>query len=163
MTTKVRRYALYVYINVFICSTIRDTTACINTAYALTTEGKQFWRVAPSKLRPTSRTSQVALGLFAVRAGRHVIRFQGEGVKVMSTKSIKRWQRKYAIDSGRKGDKVIVPASEEKIFYGFHAQYRDDRPTHKLCWCDDPYNEHGYLQPIKDVRIGEEVSFTYYV
>ena len=127
------------------------------------TEGKQLWRVAPSKLRPTSRTSQVGLGLFAVRAGRHTIRFQGEGAKVVSTKSIERWQRRYAIDSGRKSDKVIVPASEEKIFYGFHAQYRNDRPTHKLRWCNDVHNEHGYLEPIKDIKIGEEVCFAYYV
>ena len=81
----------------------------------------------------------------------------------MSTKTIKRWQRKYAIDSGHKTGKVMVPTSADDIFYGFHVQYRGDSATHKLCWRDDPSDEHGFLQPIKDMNVGEELCFTYTV
>ena len=90
-----------------------------------------------------------------------MIRFQGDAVELVSMTSLKSWQRKYALDTGNKTDEVVVPASQDNIFYGFHVQYCDEMPTHKLCWFDDSHHAHAYFQPIKSVSVGEEFSFTY--
>ena len=122
--------------------------------------------VKPSSVRRDPRFKDLPLGdgVFTREGGLHCIHFEG-GVVTLRIKMTK-LQSRYAVESGFDEDYVIVPGHADILLNNLHFSWKINHssvnPTHVLCWCDEPGNEHPFLKPKRILKRNEEYTFCYY-
>ncbi len=133
-------------------------------------KGKVWWSVRPSRVKtdPLFNNLPVGLGVFSTRnipmnmKGRFEIKFNGLHVYKTTMTSL---QRRYAIESGYDEDYVVVPSHDDiisgRIGFSWRINHNSHNPTHKLCWDDTVGDEHPYLEPLRKIKIGQEITFDY--